>query len=143
MSAQRPGNDRKGNRMDLANYFTKATGTGVLATADAAGRTNTAIYARPRVLDDGQLAMLMRERRTYRNLTENPYAAYLFMEDGSPLRGIRLYLEKTGEGQDAELIAQMTRRSLTPAEDRAKGPKHLVYFRVTDILNLVGPERPE
>jgi hypothetical protein len=32
----------------------------------------------------------------------------------------------------------MTRRSLTPEEDKQKGPKHLVIFRVEMILPLIG-----
>lgn len=32
----------------------------------------------------------------------------------------------------------MTRRSLTPEEDKEKGPKHLVIFRVDMILPLIG-----
>jgi hypothetical protein len=32
----------------------------------------------------------------------------------------------------------MTRRNLTPEEDRSKGPKHLVIFRVDKILPLIG-----
>lgn len=129
--------------MNLKNYFRNTTGTGVLATADAAGRVNTAVYARPRVLEDGRLVMLMRERLTYRNLTENPHAGYLFVEEQAPLRGIRLHLEKTGESRDPELLERMTRRSLSEAEDRAKGPKHLVIFRVTGLFNLIGPESPD
>ncbi len=40
----------------------------------------------------------------------------------------------------ALLIQKMTRRSLSPEEDGAKGPKFLVYFEVEKILNLIGGE---
>jgi hypothetical protein len=33
--------------MSLKDYFDNAKGYGVLATADAAGKVNTAIYSRP------------------------------------------------------------------------------------------------
>ena len=38
--------------MDLQPYFEETKGHGVLATADASGRVNLAIFARPHVLDD-------------------------------------------------------------------------------------------
>jgi hypothetical protein len=42
------------------------------------------------------------------------------------------------EDDDPEVISRMTRRNLTPEEDREKGPKHLVIFRVEKILPLIG-----
>ena len=45
---------------------------------------------------------------------------------------------KTREDTDEELIAKMTRRSLTPERDKAAGPKHIVYFSLEKILALVG-----
>jgi hypothetical protein len=36
----------------------------------------------------------------------------------------------------------MTRRSLTPEEDEAKGPKFLVYFKIEKALNLIGSDHP-
>jgi hypothetical protein len=37
----------------------------------------------------------------------------------------------------------MTRRSLTPEEDEAKGPKFLVYFKIEKALNLIGSDSPQ
>ncbi len=54
--------------MDLKTYFEKTRGTGVLSTADGQGLVNAAVYARPRVLDDGSLAFIMRDRLTHHNL---------------------------------------------------------------------------
>jgi hypothetical protein len=53
-------------------------------------------------------------------------------------QGIRLFLTKVREDNDQDLIARMTRRHLSPEEDKAKGPKHLVIFRVEKILPLIG-----
>ena len=39
--------------MELSRYFEQAKGIGVLATADAQGKVNSAIYARPHFLDEG------------------------------------------------------------------------------------------
>lgn len=126
--------------MDLHQYFSNHKGTGILSTADSDGRVGTAVYARPLVMEDGRLAMIMRERLAYRNLQQNPHAAYLFLEDSPGHQGIRLYLEKDAENDNSELIQKMTRRHLSAEEDAAKGPKHMVYFRVNKILQLIGGE---
>ena len=39
--------------MSLAEYFEHVTGVGVLSTADASGRVNSAVYGRPHFIDDG------------------------------------------------------------------------------------------
>ncbi|PLX84112.1 MAG: pyridoxamine 5'-phosphate oxidase [Desulfuromonas sp.] len=128
--------------MEMKAYFETSSGKGVLSTADGEGRVDAAIYAKPHVMDDGTLAFIMRDRLTHKNLTENPYAAYLFVEDGPGYRGIRLFLKKVREDADPELIRKMTRRSLTPEEDEAKGPKFLVYFELEKTLDLIGSGVP-
>ena len=128
--------------MRLKDYFAAASGVGVLSTADGRGRVDAAIYARPQVMDDGTIAFLMRDRLTHRNLGENPHASYLFIEEGSGYRGVRLFLTKIEESTDDELIGKLTRRCLTPEEDAARGPKFLVYFKIEKILDLVGSGVP-
>jgi hypothetical protein len=124
--------------MTLKEYFNNTRGTGVLATADNEGRTDAAIYSRPHIMDDGSLAFIMRERLSLNNLQSNPYATLLFMEHDAHIKGMRLFMKKTGEDTNEELISRMTRRNLTPEEDKAAGPKHIVYFNLEKILALVG-----
>ncbi len=124
--------------MTLKEYFESTSGTGVLSTADAEGNVDAAIYSTPHVFDDGNIAFVMRERLTHRNLQSNPHASFLFMEHGPGYRGVRLFLNKVKEAPDSELIARMTRRGLTPEEDKQKGPKFLAYFTVQKILPLIG-----
>ena len=124
--------------MTLNDYFYNVAGKGVLATADAEGKVDAAIYSKPHILEDGTLAFIMRDHLTHHNIGSNPYATYLFIEDGSYYKGIRLFLKKIREDSDPELIAKMTRRHLTPEQDRAKGPKFLVYFSLEKILPLIG-----
>ncbi|MDT8419521.1 MAG: pyridoxamine 5'-phosphate oxidase family protein [Desulfuromonadales bacterium] len=128
--------------MDLNKYFTANRGIGILSTADGVGKVDAAIYARPHVLEDGTVAMIMRDRLTRKNLQENPHAAYLFIEQAAGYQGVRLFLKKIREDDDAELIQGMTRRTLTAEEDRAKGPKFIVYFAVEKILPLIGDGTP-
>jgi hypothetical protein len=128
--------------MTLKQYFETVSGTGVLATADANGKVDAAIYSTPHVMDDGTVAFIMRERLTHENLQSNPFANYLFMEDGPGYKGLRLYLKKIREDANPELIASMTRRHLKPELDAQKGPKHLVYFTVEQVLPLIGSGAP-
>jgi len=124
--------------MTLDEYLHGTSGKGVLATADAEGKVDAAIYSKPHILEDGTIAFIMRDHLTHHNIGSNPHATYLFIEDGHHYRGIRLFLKKVREDTEPELIAQMTRRHLTPEEDKARGPKFLVYFTLEKILPLVG-----
>ena len=124
--------------MTLNEYFHTVPGRGVLSTADAEGKVDAAIYSKPHILEDNTLAFIMRDHLTHQNISENPYATYLFMEDAPHYRGVRLFLKKVREDTNPELIAQMTRRHLTAEQDKAKGPKFLVYFVMEKMLPLIG-----
>lgn len=124
--------------MTLNQYLDNVSGKGVMATADAAGKVDAAIYSKPQILEDGTLVFIMRDHLTHHNIVSNPYATYLFIEDGAHYKGIRLFLKKLREDTDPELIAGMTRRNLTPEQDKARGPKFLVYFSLEKILPLIG-----
>ena len=129
--------------MNLKEYFESKKGVGVMSTSDNEGRVDSAIYARPHVMDDGSLAFIMRERLTHKNIGENPFAVYLFIENAPGYHGVRLYLKKVREDTNEELIKAMTRRCLTPEEDAAKGPKYLVYFTIEKVLKLIGADSPD
>ncbi len=122
--------------MNLRNYFESVKGRGVLATADAEGRVDAAIYATPHFIDDNTLAFIMRDRLTHHNLQSNPYAAYLFMEAGEKFAGKRLFLKKTREEQDSELLYAIRRKQYKDDESESK---FLVFFQVDKILPLIGP----
>lgn len=124
--------------MDLKKYFTDTDGVGVLSTADATGKVNGAIYARPHVLDDGGVGFIMRNRLTRSNLQQNPHAHYLFLEKGAGYSGMRMYLEKVKEVQDQELIAQLTRRKESAGLQEKSPSSFLVSFKITKIIELLG-----
>ena len=124
--------------MKLKDYLESTDGISIFSTADSDGKLTTAIYSKPRSMENNTIAFIMRERLTYHNIRNNPHAAYMFIENSPGYQGIRLFLTKIREDDDPEIIARMTRRNLTPDEDKAKGPKHLVVFRVDMILPLIG-----
>ena len=123
--------------MNLKEYFENTKGIGVIATAGGDGRVDTAIYARPHVMEDGLLAFIMRDRVTRTNIQANPYAAYLFKEEGSGYQGKRLYLTKVKEEEDTEIIESFRRRSYLSDKDSEES-KFLVYFKVDRERPLIG-----
>ncbi len=129
--------------MNLADYFEQTEGVGILATADAQGHVDAAIYARPHVRDDGSVSLIMLDRLSHHNLQSNPCAAYLFLENAGRYQGVRLFLEKIGEETDPELIARFSRRCPDPEGSKDHGTKYLVTFRVTRMLKVLGGDPPE
>ena len=122
--------------MDLCEYFENAKGTGVLATSDSDGNVDVAVYAKPHVTDEETVAFIMNERLSYQNISENPKVAYLFLEDGPGYKGKRLYLVKTKEDDDKELIDSIRRK--TQHHNQVDSQKHLVYFKVENTRELTG-----
>ena len=121
--------------MNLADYFENTKGLGVLATADGDGKVDAAVYARPHVLEDGTLAVIMRDRLTHHNLQSNPHATYLFKEDGPGYKGKRLFITKVREEEDSELLNSLRRRQYLDERDESK---FLVFFKLDKELPLIG-----
>lgn len=132
--------------MELREYFEGAKGRGILATADAEGRVDAAVYARPHILDDGTVAFIMRDRLTHANTQTNPYVAFLFMEEGTGgYKGIRLFLTKIAEERDTERLYALRLKGHNELQEtpQERGPLFLVTFKVDKILPLTGVPREE
>ncbi|HNQ62767.1 MAG TPA: pyridoxamine 5'-phosphate oxidase family protein [Syntrophorhabdaceae bacterium] len=126
--------------MGLGEYFDNAKGHGVLATANAEGKVNVAVYSRPHFIDEETIAYIMTERLTHENLKSNPHAAYIFIEASDKLfTGKRLYLTKIKEESDPEAIAKIRwRKSYIVPENQQNDRRYLVYFHIDKILPLIG-----
>jgi len=128
--------------MSLKDYFENAKGVGVLATADADGKVNVAVYARPHFLGregEDTPTFIMNERLSYANILANPHAAYLFMEETGGYVGKRLFLTKKREETDPERIQSVRRRNLPPdCDEGGTKKKFLVHFSVDGIRPLIG-----
>lgn len=125
--------------MNLHEYFESNSGRGVLATADSTGKVDAAVYARPHVMDEDTVAFIMSGRLSHENLQSNPHAVYLFMEAGEKYEGKRLFLTKTREESDRELIQSMRRRKdPTPLSYDESDAKYVVYFKIDNVLPLIG-----
>jgi hypothetical protein len=124
--------------MDLNTYFSKHKGAGTLATADADGKVNVAVYASPHVQDDNTVSFIMRDRLSHHNLQSNPHAAYIFLEECTEHHGIRLYLTHANEETDPEIIKALRRRTTPDAYPDEE--KFLATFHVDQIRPAVGTE---
>ncbi|MFC2008400.1 pyridoxamine 5'-phosphate oxidase family protein [Chloroflexota bacterium] len=122
--------------MNLGDYFDQTKGHGVLATADATGKVNTAVYARPYFTDDTTAVFIMAERLTHENLKSNPWASYLFMEAGEGYSGKRLYLKKVKEEQNEQLVSDICRKC--DYSHYEIHTRYVVYFNVEKVLPLIG-----
>jgi hypothetical protein len=125
--------------MSLSKYFEDTKGIGVLATTDASGQVNQAIYAKPHFLDkndDTTCSLIMANRLSHDNVKHNPSAAYLFIEEGVGYAGKRLSLTVIGEETDREKIETVRRHSAPPMSDEEC--KFLVHFHVEGVRPLIG-----
>ena len=123
--------------MELQAYFEGSKGLGIFATADKDGKVDVAVYGKPHFQDDGSVAFVMADRLTHHNLQSNGCAAYLFKEEGKGYKGKRLFLTKTGEEEDSDLLYSLRNRKHAPEKEDGK-PRFLVFFKIEKVLPLIG-----
>ena len=116
----------------LKEYFNEVKGIGVLSTANEKGSVDSAIYATPHVFDDKTVGFIMRDRLSHHNVTKNPKACYLFVENAPGYVGRRLYLTKIDEEKNSEQLFELRRRNSPPDENL-----FLVTFRIDEVLPLL------
>ncbi len=126
--------------MKLSEYFENTLGRGVLATADAKGSVDAAVYSRPHFIDEETAVWIMTDRLTHANLQSNPHAAYIFAEAAeNKFVGKRLYLTKLREESDPAKIEQIRWRKTYTIPDEQKNEKRfVVYFHIDKVLPLIG-----
>jgi hypothetical protein len=125
--------------MKLNEYFENAKGLGVFSTANASGKVNSAVYARPHFINEQDVAFIMADRLNHANLQINPHATYLFKEDGQGYTGKRLYLTKIREEKNSPMIEEISKRSYPGIAGKYEGmTKFLVFFRIDEVLPLIG-----
>ena len=126
--------------MKLSEYFENTLGRGVLATAEAKGIVDAAVYSRPHFVDEETAVWIMTDRLTHANLQSNPHAAYIFAEaKENAFVGKRLYLTKIREESDPAKIEQFRWRKTYRIPDEQKDEKRfVVYFHIDRVLPLIG-----
>lgn len=123
--------------MNLAELFTQP-GLGVMSTSSLDGKVNSAVYARPHVIDEATLVWGMTDNRTYQNLARNPHAAFLFKTSAPGFCGVRLGLELIKTEEEGEMLATIKANT-----DEAVGPgagaavTHAVWLKVVEVRSLI------
>jgi hypothetical protein len=126
--------------MKIKEYFGSKAGWGILSTANGEGKVDSAVFAKPHFVDEDTLLLVMGNKLTHRNLQSNPYAVYLFKEEGPGYEGRRLYLKKLKESDEPEEIERTCKDAWPGAYGSGYCTKgqFIVYFRVESVLPLVG-----
>ena len=124
------------NITELKAYFEKTSGLAVLSTCSSDGDVNAAVYGKPHFIDGDVFALIMNDRVSHANLQTNPRAAFLFIEEGSKSKGIRIYLKKTGETDDPAEIERFRKHH---GKDGAVAEKKLflVKFAVEKTREII------
>jgi hypothetical protein len=124
----------------VKKYASEAGKTSVISTANRAGETNIGVYGSPALINDETVAIMLGDNRTYRNLTENPYAAYLLIlhgKTGMQTEGCRIYLkvrEIEDGGKDFDDMKAVIKAKVGKAADMLK---HRVIFDVTEVRPIL------
>lgn len=124
--------------MKLSEYFEHANGLGILATADADGKVDAAVFTKPHFPDpddDTVVAFFMADGKSHSGVQDNPNAAYIFIEQSDLYVGKRLSLVKVKEKNDAKEIDRLRLKWRWTASSALKYT-HLVYFRVEQVRPL-------
>jgi hypothetical protein len=125
----------------LVEFFNKQPRLGGLSTASKDGKPNIAYFLSPHMIDEKTVVMALGNNRTFANLLENPYAAFMIFEPGMALsdwRGLRIYL-KMKEYQTSGKKLEMMRAQVgqMAGEEAAKGVHAAVTFEVQEVRPLV------
>jgi hypothetical protein len=122
--------------MKLSEYFGKTDGFGVLSTADSEGHVDATLYSLPIFEDEETVIFIMFDHLTHKNIQANPFASYVFFEEGTKgFKGKRLSLKKYREDSSNTAIDRLFKEK---SIDRKYRPlsKSIVYFNVEKIREL-------
>jgi len=123
--------------MNLSELFANP-GLGVMSTSSSDGKVNSAVYARPHVIDESKLVWGMTDKRTYQNLTCNRHAVFLFKTEGPGFNGVRLTLEMIKTEEEGELLAAIRKNTdEIVCSGAGDAVTHAVWFKVVEVRPLI------
>ncbi len=123
--------------MDLAKLF-QEQGIGVMATADRLGNINTALYARPHVIDANTLVWGMTDGRTFHNISVSPRASFLFKSSGPGFGGVRLYLELLRTEEEGAMLTRIRENTdAVVGTGAGRAVTHAAWFRIIETRSLI------
>ncbi len=129
------------DRKELREVFNKRPRIGALSTSDGKGNVNVAVFGSPQMIDDNTIVMGIGNNRSYRNLQENPKAAFIIMEPGSTApewKGVRVYLEAVSIESAGELYNKI-KEEITNRLGKQAGEmiKAAIRFTITEVRSLI------
>ena len=129
------------NRMEVMELFNKETRIGTLSTANRKGEVNVAVFGSPRMIDENTVIMGIGRNRSFRNLQENPQAAFIVVEPGKTAmdwKGARVYLEavdiESGGGFFEEVKAGIAK---VAGKEAAAMVHAAIRFRITEVRPIM------
>ena len=131
------------NRKQVMEMFNRETRIGALATSNAKGDVNAAVFGSPRMIDEETVIMAIGDNRSFKYLQENPKASFIVVEPGkSPTswKGVRLYLEVDTFERYGEVLDSFRENIRKVAGNRsADAIKAAIRFKVLDVRPLIAP----
>ncbi len=123
----------------LIEVFNKQPRLGGLSTASKDGKPNIAYFLSPHMIDEKTVVMALGNNKTFANLLENPYAAFMIFEPGmvfSDWKGLRIYLKMKEYQTSGEKLELMR---LQVGQMAGEEPAKMVYAAVTFEVQEVRP----
>jgi hypothetical protein len=123
--------------MKLSELFANP-GWGVMSTSSSDGRVNSAVYARPHVIDETTLVWGMTNKRTYQNLSRNRHAAFLFKTGNPGFNGVRLAMELIRTEESGDLL-ETNKNNAEEIVGPGAGASvtHAAWFQVAEVRPLI------
>jgi hypothetical protein len=129
------------NRQVVMDFFNRRPRIGTLSTANRNGEVNVAVFGSPQMIDENTVIMGIGRNRSFRNLQENPKAAFIVVEPGKTVmdwKGARVYLEvidiQSGGGFFEEVREGIAKAAGKAAADMIHAA---IRFKVTEVRPIV------
>ncbi len=124
--------------MDIKDFFSKE-GIGIMGTADKKGRVNLAIYSPPIVVDERIVVFGATRRKTFENLTENPYAMFMYILNEPGWKGVRVELKLIKMEAKGEMLDRLKENfKKVGYHSLAKEIAFALYFEIINAFPLKG-----
>lgn len=133
------------NRQELMARFNDPSRLGTLATADARGKVDNAVFSALRMVNENTVVLAIGDNRSYANLRQNPQAAYVFFHpDPNPFawQGARVYLRLQAADEEGSAFERMVAMVRKMAGDRAAdNVKAVLTFGIEEVRPLIDAGR--
>lgn len=129
------------DRKELMEVFNKRPRIGTLSTSNGKGEVNVAVFGSPYMVDENTVVMGIGNNRSFRNLKENPNAAFIVVEPGKGLtdwKGARVYLKAVAIETSGAFFDSIVEGIRKVAGDMAARMIHAaIRFEIREVRPIV------